>query len=250
MSILKIVLILGVGTFAGFINVVAGGGSLLTLPMLIFLGLPSAVANGTNRVALTMQNVVAIWNFKRQGMFDYKLGIFLSIPAVLGSLVGSGIAISIPDDVFNKLLAIVMFVILFTLIRKPKQKLEDADQELTRKKKITLYIIFFFMGIYGGLLQAGTGFIIISSLAIISSLSLVEINGIKVIVTFFYVLSSLLVFIFSGNVDWIFALVLATGNALGGYLGSNFTMTQGDVWIKRILILMVSIMAIKLLFGF
>lgn len=250
MEILDILLILAVGTFAGFINVVAGGGSLLTLPMLIFLGLPSAVANGTNRVALTMQNIVAIWNFRRKGIFDYKLGIFLSIPAVLGSLVGSGIAISIPDELFNKLLAIVMFVIIFTLVRKPKKKIEDLDEELSTKKKVILGVIFFFMGIYGGLLQAGTGFIIISSLAILTSLSLVNINGIKVIVTFFYVLSSLIVFIISGNVDWIFALVLATGNAIGGYLGSNFTMSKGDIWVKRVLIVMVSVMAIKLLFNF
>ncbi|SMB88029.1 hypothetical protein SAMN00017405_1819 [Desulfonispora thiosulfatigenes DSM 11270] len=249
MNILNVLLILFIGTFAGFINVVAGGGSLLTLPMLIFLGLPSAVANGTNRVALTMQNIIAIWNFKRKGFFDYKLGITLSIPAVLGSIVGSRIAISIPDEVFNKILAVVMFIIIFTLIKKPKKKAEDVEEELTKKKKIILGITFFFMGIYGGLLQAGTGFIIITSLTLLSSLSLVSINSIKVIVTFFYVLSSLVVFIISGNVDWIFGLVLAVGNGIGGYLGSNFSINKGDVWIKRVLIVMVSVMAIKLLFG-
>lgn len=250
MSFLSVLLVFGVGVFTGFINIIAGGGSLLTLPMLIFLGLPSAVANGTNRVALTMQNIVAIWNFKRKGIFDYKLGIFLSIPAVIGSLLGAGIAISISDELFNKMLAVVMFLVILTFIKKPRKKIVEAEEELNKKKKIILIIIFFFAGLYGGLLQAGTGFIIISSLVVITSLSLVEINGIKVIVIFFFVLSSLIVFIISGNVNWVFALVLSIGNAIGGYFGSNFAVSKGDKWIRRILIIMVSFMAVKLLFNF
>ncbi|HBR07321.1 MAG TPA: integrase, partial [Clostridiales bacterium] len=104
MNALEIFLVIVVGTAAGFLNTVAGGGSLITMPLLIFLGLPSAAANGTNRIALMVQNVVAIANFRSKGYFDWKLGLILAVPAAVGAVAGSKIALSLPDDIFNKVL--------------------------------------------------------------------------------------------------------------------------------------------------
>lgn len=249
LSITHIVLILLTGTVAGFLNVMAGGGSLLTLPMLIFLGLPSATANGTNKVALLIQNTTAIWNFRRKGFFDVKLGLMLAIPAMIGSIVGSQIAVSIPDELFNRLLAIVMFLVLLTLIKKPKKKTELREEEFTKKKKITGIITFFIIGVYGGFLQAGTGFLIISAFTLLTSMSLVRINSLKVFIIFFYTITSIGVFWLNGNIDWVLGLTLALGNSIGAYIGSNFAVAKGDKWIKKLVIIVVSIMAIKLLFN-
>lgn len=250
MSIPNIIFILLTGIAAGFINVLAGGGSLLTMPVLIFMGLPSAVANGTNRIALMIQNIVAITNFKRKGFFNWHLSLMLGIPAVLGSIVGAHLAISLSDEIFNRILAVIMLVVLCLILWNPLKKgtnnLENS-QKFTLKKKILAVIVFFFVGIYGGFIQAGVGFIIIMALTLITGMSLVRINSIKVFIIGFYMISSLLIFIINGQINWILGLTLAVGNGIGGWLGSNFAVAKGDKWIRIFLIISVTIMALKLL---
>lgn len=247
----KILLILATGTLAGFLNVVGGGGSLLSMPMLIFLGLPSAMANGTNRIAIMIQNIIAITNFRSKGYFDLKLSLILGIPALVGSIVGSQIAINLSDDIFNKVLGLVMFMVLFLIIKQPHKNISAPTEEnLKPEKKIQAMIAFFFVGIYGGFIQAGVGFIIIAALTIITGMSLVRINSLKVFIIALYMLSSLVVFIISGNVNWVLGLTLAVGNSLGAWLGSNFAVAKGDKWIRYVLIITISAMAIKLLLNF
>ncbi len=241
-------LILIAGIAAGFINTVAGGGSLITLPILIFMGLPSATANGTNRIALIFQNVVAVTNFKRKGYFYPKLAILLGIPAVVGAFVGSNIAVSLPDELFNKILSIVMMIVLVLIVLRPEKRLlkEGLSEELTGKRKWIAVVVFFFVGIYGGFIQAGVGFILIVSLTLITGLSLVKINAIKVAVVTIYTLMALIVFIVNGNVDWGLGILLAVGNSFGAYLGSNFSVNKGDKYIRMVIIVAVVVMAGKL----
>ncbi|AZR73987.1 integrase [Anoxybacter fermentans] len=247
MSLFKVILILLAGTAAGFLNTVAGGGSLITMPTLIFLGLPSAIANGTNRIALMIQNIVAITNFRRKGFFDLKLSLMLSIPAILGAVIGSKIAVDLPDEIFNKILAIVMIGVLALILLKPQKKLTSNMENLSTKRQIAAMIAFFFVGIYGGFIQAGVGFIIIATLSVITGLSLVKINSLKVFIVALYMVSSLAVFIINGKVNWILGLTLAVGNGLGAWLGSNFAVAKGDKWIRIILVIAVLGMAAKLL---
>jgi uncharacterized membrane protein YfcA len=220
------------------------------MPMLIFLGLPSAVANGTNRIALMVQNIVAVLNFRKKGFFDLQLSLMLAIPALIGSIVGAKIAISLPDEIFNRVLAFIMFTVLFLIVKQPQKRLlSDQEENFNPNRKIPAMIAFFFIGIYGGFIQAGVGFIIIAALTLITGMSLVRINSLKVFVIGVYMLSSLLVFIISGKVDWILGFTLAGGNALGAWLGSNFAVKKGDKWIRYILIITVTVMALKLLFN-
>lgn len=250
MTITNIILIFLTGIVAGFLNTLGGGGSLLTLPMFIFLGLPAAVANGSNRIALTVQNTIAVLNFKRKGYFDLKLSLLLGIPAVIGSIVGANLAISVPDEIFNKILAVVMLIVLFLIIRKPVQKNSDEESinaNLDSSRYVPAALTFFCIGIYGGFVQAGVGFIIIAALSVLSDMSLVKINSIKVFVVLFYMLSALVVFIWNGKINWMLGFTLACGNGLGGWLGSSFAVAKGDKWIRPILITVVSIMSLKLL---
>lgn len=247
MSSEYVILILITGVVSGFLNTVAGGGSLMSMPVLIFLGLPSAVANGTNRIALMVQNIVAITNFRRKGFFDWSLSLMLGIPAVLGSVVGANLAISLPDRIFNKILAVIMLLVLGLILWQPQKKLSRDEKDLSLKRKIIASTVFFFVGAYGGFIQAGVGFIIIASLSVISGMSLVKINSIKVFVVAIYMLFSLAVFIINGQVNWILGLTLAVGNGIGGWLGSNFAVAKGDKWIRLILFITVILMAAKLL---
>ncbi|MBZ4655172.1 MAG: integrase [Peptococcaceae bacterium] len=247
MTIGTVILILVFGIIAGFMNTVAGGGSLLTLPMLIFLGMPSALANGTNRVALTVQSISAAINFRRKGYFDLKLGLTLGIPAMLGSYAGARLAIDLPDAIFNKILAGVMLAVLFLIVRQPHKAKNEREEELTPARRLLAIIIFFFVGMYGGFIQAGVGFIIIASLLLLTGMSLVKINSLKNFVVLLYMFISLVVFIWEGKVDWMLGLTLSVGNGIGGWIGSSFAVAKGDKWIRIFLIAAVTVMAAKLL---
>lgn len=249
LDLLFVVLILIAGVIAGFLNTVAGGGSIISLPFLIFLGLPAQVANGTNRVGMVAESWVAVWNFRRKGYFDWNLSILFGIPAIIGSLIGAQIAINTPDGIFNKILGFVMLFILWLSIRPSKAKADGSGLELSKKKKIIGAIGYFLIGIYGGFIHVGVGFIMIAFTSNLMGISLVMINSIKALVTGLFLTISLITFIASGNVDWIFGLIMAVGSGIGAWLGSNFSISKGDVWIKRILIVTVIAMAGKLLLG-
>jgi len=249
LTILNIILIILTGALAGFLNAVAGGGSLLTLPMMIFLGLDSAVANGTNRIALVVQNITAVLTFKKKGFFDWKLNIFLGIPGLFGSIIGAMLAISISNEIFNKILAMVMLIVLFLTLWDPTKKIKLEQENLSFSRKMLLIIIFFFIGMYSGFLQAGIGFVIIATLALVTGMSLVKINSIKVFTILAYVLVSLAVFLWQGKVDWLVGIFLAAGNSLGAWLGSTFSVAKGDKWIRIVLVIAVLVMSIKLLFS-
>jgi len=240
-------IILFIGITAGFINVNAGGGSLLTIPALIFIGLPPAMANGTNRIALSIANIVAIFNFKKKGFFNWKLSLFLAIPASIGAILGSLISIKLPANIYNSILAIVIIFVIIVIIVDPRRFIKkDVTKDIINNKILSL-IIFFFLGIYGGIIQAGAGFLIITSLLFLTGYSLTRINSIKVIIAFIYMFFSIIVFVISGNINWIYAIILSIGNGVGAYFGSLFAIKHGDTWIKIILIIMAFLMALKLL---
>lgn len=245
---MEYILILIAGVAAGFINTVAGGGSLITLPILIFMGLPSATANGTNRVALLAQSISVTINFKNKGYFYPKLILLLGIPAMLGSIVGSNIAINLPDEIFNKILGFVMIVVLLLIITRPEKRFlkNETFDNLEGMRKWIAIIAFFFVGIYGGFIQAGIGFVMIVTLSLITGFSLVKISSIKMSIVMVYTLSALSVFIMNGNVDWGLGILLAVGNSVGGYIGSNFAINKGDKYIRWIITISVIIMAGKL----
>jgi len=249
MDILNVGLILVTGVVAGFMNTLGGGGSLLTLPMLIFLGSPAAVANGTNRIALMVQNIVGVSNFRRKGFFYPKLGIILAIPAVFGSLLGARFAISVPEELFQKILAVIMIVVLILILTRPEKKFlkEIEGENLSTARLVVSIFVFFGVGLYGGFINAGVGFVIIVALTLITGMSLVKINSLKLFIVFIYISSSLVVFIIHGKVDWILGLTLAIGNALGAYLGSNFAVSKGDKWIRVFIVIAILSMSAKLL---
>lgn len=235
-----------VGTVAGILNVLAGGGSLLTLPLLIFMGLPGAMANGTNRVAIFAQNVFAIGSFRKRGVFPVKLALLCTLPALAGSWFGANLAVSMDDLLFKRVLALVMIGVMIFTALDPMKKLRLEERPMTRTRGAVLLLSFFFVGIYGGFVQAGVGFIIITAL-LVHGLDLVRINAIKVIVVFFYTFIALGVFIFHGQIDWGLGIALAAGNSLGGWIGPKLAVAKGHDWIKRVVTATVLVFALKLL---
>ena len=245
--ITDILLLFAVGLAAGVINTLAGGGSLLTLPALISLGLPPNVANGTNRIGIFFNSVFAIRGFMAKGVKIDKYSYWLGISAFLGAILGSFIAVDIKGETFNRILAGVIVMIVAYMLFGPKVK-GDMAERTDRKSQIAGIIAFFFVGIYGGFIQAGVGYVIMASLTFINRFSLLRTNIAKVVVVLIYTLASLGVFIYEGLIDWELGIALAVGNATGGYLTSRWSVGKGEKWVRYFVMATAIAFAIKLFF--
>ena len=233
-DVLFILALMGVGMCAGFINAMAFGGSMLTVPILIYLipTIPSiplgteatALANGTNRVAVT-----------------------LAIPGVVGASIGALIGTETPDKAFKPILAIVMVTMLLLTFFNPTEWLYKKVNPSGRQYRIITTIVLFFVGMYGGFIQIGTGLLIITALRILDGEDLVITNAHKVFIVFFYTIIALGVFLSKGQVHWVLGLTLAIGTSTGAWIGSHMAVKMGDKWIKVVLVLAVIASVTKLL---
>ena len=243
-----ILILVGAGLFAGFVNTMAGGGSLLTLPLLIFLGLPPATANGTNRIAITVSASSATLGFRSKNINTFPLSIYLGIAAFFGALIGSRIAVEIDDLLFNKILAIIMIVVVVLMVFKPNYKADLLQARTTGKTLIWSMVAFFFIGIYGGFINAGIGFIIMLFLNYVNKLDLVRVNATKVTLVLIYTTAALATFILSGHIDLKYGIALAVGNAAGAFFASRYAVKKGEGVIKTVMMVMVVAMSVKLWF--
>ena len=240
-------LVVIVGFGAAFLNTVGGGGSLFSVPILTFMGIPITVANATSRVALLFQNVFAVGGFRSKGLeLPWPYSLYLGLASLGGGLMGSLVASKVPDEVFTKIFVVVMFLAIILILYDPFKS--KGEEKLDPRSQVTGTICFFFIGIYGGFIQAGIGFLVIAVLSVVNNLSLVRSNYVKVFAAIVYTGVSVIVFAWEGKVIWMTGLVLAIGHALGGWIASRWSVTAGEVWIKRVMIISIIGMAIKLWF--
>ena len=246
MDILPLIAVLLVGIMVGFINIISAGGSMLTLPLLIFFGLPSTVANGTNRIAIMFQNIFAMYQFHKNGHLNWKLGLALAVPTTIASIYGAQLAVDIADSTFDNLLATFMIIFAVLLIIKPQRFIKGKFNMKT--SLILLFIAFIFIGIYGGALQAGVGFfIMLTLLALVPKIPMAEMHGLKVLVVTIYISISTFVFIANDLISWDFAIALSIGSATGGFLGGKYASIMPDKLLERILIGAIIFFAVLLL---
>lgn len=241
------------GIAAGTLNVLAGGGSFLTIPLLIFLGLPATVANGTNRVAILVQNLGAVWNFRRHGLVERSWIPRAALPALLGAGLGAWAAIRIDDSSFQRILAALMAAFALVVLLDPirTRLLGRRGESAARRgpasaaQGTAFPLAFFGVGLYGGFVQAGIGFLILA-VATVVGLDLVRGNSLKVLVVLVFTPVALAMFALAGKVDWGLGLTMAAGNFLGGLLGSHLTVLKGHAWVKRVVLIMILVFAVKL----
>ncbi len=238
-------LLLVPGVVAGPLNVIAGGGSFLTLPVLIFLGLPPGIANGTNRVAILLQNVGAVWSFKRFGVLDTRSLLWAAVPATLGAVPGTWLALSISDRAFQKTLALLMVAVTVWTLWSRGGEPAASDAEAKPPRYLALGAGFFVAGLYGGFIQAGVGFLLLAGTTI-AGLDLVRGNAVKVLAVLCFTSISLGIFVWQGRVDWPLGLCLAGGNVLGGLLGVRLTVLKGHGWVKNVVTVTILVFAVKL----
>jgi uncharacterized membrane protein YfcA len=243
-SSLGFLALFAIGFIAAVINVIAGGGSFLTLPLLLFLGLPASVANGTNRVGVLAQNISAVAGFQRHQVLPVRWALGVSVPAVAGAGLGVWAALNVPDVAFRRVLSIVMLAMtLGTLLHRSLRGAPTA--EIRPAWHWTMVAGFFVTGLYGGFLQAGVGFL---ALAMTShaGMDMVRGNAVKVFTVMLLTLLSLAVFAGTGHVDWPAGIALALGNLLGGGVGVRVAVFKGHRWLERVVTATVVIFAVLL----
>lgn len=232
--------LLPAGILAGTLNVIAGGGSFLTLPLLIFLGLPATVANGTNRVAILLQSIAAAWSFHRDRIWSWQWARDAAVPAILGAALGTWAALIVGDRAFQKILAFLMVAVtLWTLLGRGVK----PPAETVEPRPLILGWGFFLVGIYGGFVQAGVGFLALAVTSL-AGLDLVKGNAIKVFCILCFTVLSLSLFAWQGKVAWTVGITLAAGSSLGGILGARLTALKGHQWVRAVVTVTIVVFAI------
>lgn len=239
--------VIAAGFAAGFINTLAGSGSLITLPLLIFLGLPANVANGTNRIGILLQNVVGVGSFHRQRVLDLRGGLILSTPAVIGSVLGAQIAVNLDETMMRRTIGALMIVMLGVILVQPKRWLEGRPEAMHQRPSWMQVLIFFAIGIYGGFIQAGVGIFLLAGLVLSAGYDLVRANAVKVLIVLCFTLFALIVFLVNGQVQWAMGLILAIGNMLGAWVAARMAVERGAPFVRWLLIAVVVASAAELL---
>lgn len=243
-------LIVAGGILVGFINTLSGNGSVISLPLLIFLGLPATVANGTNRVGIAIQNLVGTTSFHQKKVLDVRGTLILSIPTVIGSILGAMIAVDLNEVVMRRVIGVVMVLMLLLILTQPQRWLHGETLTLQGRPAWWNYIIFFLIGVYGGFIQMGAGIFLLSGLVLSLGYNLVRANAVKLGINFFLTLAALLVFQSNGQVQWLPGLALALGASLGALAAARIAVERGAKLVHRLLIVVVIISALQLLGAF
>ncbi|MBX2962369.1 MAG: sulfite exporter TauE/SafE family protein [Cyclobacteriaceae bacterium] len=247
--VLENLLYIVIGLIAGGLNTIAGGGSLISLPVLIFMGLPGSVANATNRVAILSQNIFAVRGFNSKGVkLPLPYSIYLGLASLGGGIIGAKLAVDIDDTLFNRILAVIMVMVVVSIVAEPRTGNVTRPERLGPKHQAFGIVAFFLLGIYGGFIQAGIGFLVIAVLTNINHLGLIKTNYVKVFAAIVYTGVSIIVFALEGKIEWLTGLTLAIGQGFGGWYASRWSVDKGDVWIKRVLVVAVIGLAVKLWF--
>ena len=248
LSIPDLILLAVAGVFTGIINTLAGSGSLITLPIFIFIcGLPPSVANATNRIGVLMQSLVGTGKYYKTMPEIFKGSAWLTIPAVLGALLGSKIAVGLNEEVMRFTLGGLMVLMLFILLLKPQSWLKTGTAGGENRKTWKSILIFFAIGIYGGFLQAGVGLFLLAAMVLVSNYSLKQANGLKLMLVLFFTIPSLILFFYYGKVHVFYGVLMGVFQAIGAWLGVRFVskIDNADKWIYRLLIVIVAVSALK-----
>lgn len=244
MTALQAALLLGAGLVAGVVNTVAGGGSLLTVPLLSELaGLPGNLANGTNRIGVVVQSSAAAWRFRAEGVPGWRGAVPLLGPILAGAVLGAYGITLISDHAFERLFGLVMLALVGPTVWGVRpQRLRAVRVRAPRWQRVG----FFAVGLYGGAVQAGVGLLIVAALAA-SGADLVRANSVKVILNGALTAVAAVVFLIQGLVQWPAALVLAAGFGLGGALGARLSVRGGERFLRPAILCAVLLLAGRML---
>ena len=232
------------GVLGGFVNTLAGGGSMVTVPALMLLGMPANHANGTNRLGILQQSLTGIRGFSRSGMLDRGAVLPMLLPTISGAGVGALSTAWFPPGILKPVLlgSMVAIAVIMLIIPEAIAPPEGTKAYSLRERPLG-FLMLFGAGVYGGFVQAGVGFVLIAALTTGLRYDLLRTNALKVVCTALFSIVSLPVFVFTGQVEWVSGLLLAAGMTVGAFLSVRFALSVNQRLIKWLLLLMVCLMS-------
>ena len=236
-------LILLGGFAAGIINTLAGSGSVVTLAILSFLGLPTTVANGTNRIGVFFQCFAGYQTYKKHTEISLAKHKGMVIACVLGAILGTQLVVEMNEKTLNFLIGFLMIGLLGLVLFKPKKWLKEKSSSQRSWNKYISYLAFFSIGIYGGMIQAGVGIFLLAAMILGEGMTMNQSNGIKLLIVLFYTIPSLLLFVYYGQVNWLYGLLLAVGQTFGAILAATYATKypKAPIYIRYLLIVILLI---------
>lgn len=245
-SFYLIIAILG-GFFAGVMNALAGFGSVITLSIMIeLMGMPGNLANGTNRISVLAQSAMSTLAYYQKGKLNFRNSWPLILVTSLGAILGVYLAVQISNEQFMEAFRYMLIAMLIVILVNPKKWLRKSTAEEHRPPWYHLPLAFL-VGVLGGFIQMGMGLFMLIVMVLIGRYNIIHANAIKVFIVALYTAIVLLVFQFSGLIDWKVGLIFAIGQGLGGYLAAYIASAypRADLWVYRFLILIVIAVLVK-----
>lgn len=222
---LKLAVLVGAGVVAGFVNTFAGGGSMLTLPALMLLGLPADVANGSNRLAVVTQTLAGLRGFHRAGKLDIASILPIVAPTVAGAALGAWVAAELlPREWVKPVLLGTMIAMALVMLVAPRTLTPAQGERRRLRDRPSAIGGLFLAGLYGGFVQAGVGFVLLAVLGGILRYDLVRANALKLATVLVFGCVALAIFVRAGQVDWPAAGLLALATVVGAQLGVRFAL--------------------------
>lgn len=250
MDLIYWVLLLAGGVAAGVVNTLAGGGTLITVPLLVLVGLSPNVANGTNRVAVLVQSVVATWAFHRRGYTGVRLSATVLPSGLVGAAIGAYLSTQLSGAAFRQIFGVAMLP-LAALIFSRRKGLTTLGQEHRGEPKgsVQLAVAFFAVGAYAGFIQAGVGIIALAALTLIGGFDLRQGNAVKVFTVAVFTAVAVVFFALESQIALGHGLALAAATGLGGYLGTLAAVKRGDRWIRWAVVASCIGLSVKMILG-
>ncbi len=243
-----VLLLLAAGVACGFLNAVASSGSAITLPLLIALGLPPAVANATNRLPVVVGMALALLRFQRARAMPWGFTLKLLPAFVSAALLGALGAAVIPMSEIGLLIHGAILLAFALLLLRPHRWLDTAGRPIPLAPGPLLLLLMAAVGLWTGLIVLDAATYLLVTLVVVGRLPLVQANAIKVFLIGTATVASLVVFILHGQVDWVSGLPLMLGSALGGWLGASLALgPNARLWIYRLLLLALGLEVVVML---
>jgi len=242
----SIIILICSGIIVGFINTLAGGGTVISLSVFIFLGLPPLVANGTNRVAVVFQNATAVVYFQKNKLISWRKIIHFAIPVIIGSISGAAIAGLISSKLFLYIFAGAVILFGIAMIFNPDRFLYERTELVNRNISVWQYVIYFLLGIYGGFVHVGIGYLFLVVLVLSNGYDIMKANVIKNVLVLCYVPFSVFVFALQGNIYWSYGLIHAIGNIIGAGLAAQLAIKKGAPFIRYIVLILIIIVILQM----
>lgn len=242
------IIIVLAGFLQGFINTMAGAGTIITYTLFVALGMPANMVNGTVRIGVIAQTLTSSFKFNKSKTLDLKKAIRLAVPIVIGSVFGSAVATGINKELFELLVGILLSLLLITMWINPKRWIEGKTVEEQHKSSLLQNLLFLGIGFYGGFIHIGVGIFLLSALVLNAGYDVVKANAIKVFLVMAYIPVSVVIFIISGQIDIFSGIIVAVGNVAGGFIGANMAIKKGASFV-RTMVMIIIVLFVLHLFG-